>query len=52
MHESWKCNGSDHSTALAIEYGTGPSSEKAIMISCDVAGISDGARDVHLKFKG
>ncbi|MCK9412508.1 MAG: hypothetical protein M0Q53_09425 [Prolixibacteraceae bacterium] len=28
-------------TALAIESGTGPSSEKAIMISCDLAGINN-----------
>ena len=32
-------------TALAIEYGTGASSEKVIMISCDIVGISDGTRD-------
>jgi len=32
-------------TALALESGTGPSSEKAIMISCDLIGIDDFLRD-------
>ncbi|MCK9412939.1 MAG: hypothetical protein M0Q53_11605 [Prolixibacteraceae bacterium] len=32
-------------TALAIESGRGPSSEKAIMISCDLIGIDDFLRD-------
>jgi hypothetical protein len=32
-------------TALALESGTGPSSKKAILISCDLIGISDGLRD-------
>ena len=32
-------------TALAFEYGSGPSSEKAIMISCDLVSINDGGRD-------
>lgn len=31
-------------TVLAIESGTGKSSEKAIMISCDLVSISDGTR--------
>jgi len=32
-------------TALAFEYGEGPSSEKAILISVDIVSISDGTRD-------
>ncbi len=32
-------------TALAFEYGSGPSSQKAILVSCDIVGISDGFRD-------
>ena len=32
-------------TVLALEYGTGPSSEKAIMISCDLVSISENFRD-------
>jgi hypothetical protein len=32
-------------TALALESGTVPSSEKAIMISCDLVGINDDLRD-------
>lgn len=32
-------------TALAIESGTGISSQQVIMISCDLVGISDGTRD-------
>lgn len=31
-------------TAMAIESGEGPSSEKAILISCDLVTISDGTR--------
>ncbi|HOF20208.1 MAG TPA: hypothetical protein PLO24_03060 [Bacteroidales bacterium] len=32
-------------TALALESGSGPSSAKIIMISCDLVSISDGMRD-------
>jgi len=32
-------------TAMAIESGSGASSEKVIMISCDLVSISDGTRD-------
>ncbi len=32
-------------TALALESGTGPSSEKVIMISCDLSTIKDGSRN-------
>lgn len=32
-------------TALAMEYGSGSSSEKVIMISCDLIAIDDGMRD-------
>ncbi len=32
-------------TALAFEYGDGPFSEKAILISVDIVSISDGTRD-------
>lgn len=32
-------------TALAMESGSGPSSERVIMISCDLVSISDGTRD-------
>ena len=32
-------------TVLSIESGTGPSSEKAILISCDLVSISDGTRN-------
>lgn len=32
-------------TAMVIESGTGPSSEKSIMISCDLIVIDDGVRD-------
>ena len=36
-------------TALAIESGSGPSSEKAIMISCDLISIPDGRSDDNLR---
>ena len=32
-------------TALAFEHRSGPSSRKAILVSCDIVGISDGFRD-------
>ncbi len=32
-------------TALAIESGTGPASEKTIIISCELVGINDNLRD-------
>ena len=32
-------------TAMAIESGTGASSDKVIMVSCDLVSISDGSRD-------
>jgi hypothetical protein len=32
-------------TALAFEYGSGETSDKVIMISCDLVSISDGGRD-------
>lgn len=32
-------------TAIALENGTGPSSRKVIMVSCDLVSISDGIRD-------
>ncbi len=34
-----------YATSMAMEYGSGPSSEKVIMISCDLVGISDDMRD-------
>ncbi len=34
-----------YATSMALEYGSGPSSEKVIMISCDLVGISDDMRD-------
>jgi len=37
-------------TALAIEYGSGLSSEKVIMISCDLVAILDGTREPDMYF--
>ncbi|MDD4756905.1 MAG: hypothetical protein PHG29_12560 [Prolixibacteraceae bacterium] len=34
-----------YATSMALENGSGPSSEKVIMISCDLVGISDDMRD-------
>jgi len=34
-----------YATALAMERGSGPSSEKVILITCDIVSIHDGMRD-------
>jgi hypothetical protein len=34
-----------YATAMALERGSGPASEKAIMITCDIVSIHDGMKD-------